>query len=75
MVKRISETYEVGQRVEIRLGGRSGGRWVGGLVLRFDFPGVWVRSDEGGQWFVTNVRRIRPSSAVDDGSHSQPDDQ
>jgi hypothetical protein len=56
MVRRLSETYAAGDRVEIWLAGR----WQPGTVAGAAHPGLWVES--GGQrWFVTNRRHIRPS--------------
>lgn len=58
--------YRPGDRVEIYLELRpemaeeSG--WQTGTVVALDHPGVWVESDGGARWFVTNRRRIRPAS-------------
>ena len=56
MPQRLVELYPEGQAVEIRL---ADGGWRAGRVVRLDHPGVWVRLDDGSQWFVTNRRNIR----------------
>ncbi len=59
MAKRLVELYREGQDVEIRL---ADGGWYTGRVVRLDHPGVWVRLDDGSQWFVTNGRNIRAAA-------------
>lgn len=59
MVKRLSERFRVGDAVEVYLRTVDGERWTAGTVEGFSFPGVWVRTEDGGRWFVTNSRRIR----------------
>ncbi|MDX1664905.1 MAG: hypothetical protein R3272_14030 [Candidatus Promineifilaceae bacterium] len=66
MVKRLIDRYQLGDRVEICLTSSPGCEaeegWVAGRVTAHAFPGIWVETDEGGRWFVTNSRRIRPAS-------------
>lgn len=54
-MKRLTERFRPGDAVEVWLWER----WVPGRVFRLDHPGVWVVTGDGGQWFVTNSRRIR----------------
>ena len=56
---RIYERYAPGERVEIRFGG---GDWVAAVVVRPEPPGLWVRTADGQEWFVTNTYRIRKLS-------------
>ncbi len=62
MVKRLVEQYRPGDAVEVmfELGGDA--TWQRGQVVKHQPPGVWVRTDDGRLWFVTNTRRIRPSA-------------
>lgn len=63
MAKRLTDLYKPGDQVEILLGaGSTDAYWQSGTVLARDFPGVWVETDAGGRWFVTNRRRIRPAN-------------
>ena len=71
MVKRLSEKYRPGDLVEIYLRAREEGRWVPGQVDGYDFPGIWIRTDDGNRWFVTHGRRIRRRSAKSSGSESR----
>lgn len=57
MVKRLQETYAVGETVEITFDGRT---WLRGRVVAHEPPAVWVQTADGRSWFVTNTRRIRP---------------
>ena len=59
-MKRLAETYSVQDIVEIFLQAGDEGQWVRGRVEAFDFPGVWIRTEDGYRWFVTNGTRIRP---------------
>lgn len=67
MVKRLSERFGVGDAVEIKLETPRGGQWTPGVIEEFAFPGVWVRTDDGGRWFVTNGRRIRRPDSTKKG--------
>ncbi|MCL4867858.1 MAG: hypothetical protein KJ063_02720 [Anaerolineae bacterium] len=58
MAQRLTERYAPGDIVEIQFGQDE--RWWRGRVVRHDPPGVWVQTENGQQWFVTNTRRIRP---------------
>jgi hypothetical protein len=60
-MKRIYETYDAGDRVEISFGARDD--WQSAVVVRREPPGVWVRTADGRAWFVTNTYRIRPAVA------------
>ena len=53
------ERYTPGDRVEIRFG--EGATWLAAVVLRAEPPGLWVRTEDGREWFVTNTYRIRPA--------------
>jgi len=57
--RRLASLYPVGTRVEVRL---ADDRWHPGRVTRHDHPGIWVVVEEGGLWFVTNGRHVRPSA-------------
>ena len=39
-----------------------GATWVPGVVVRHDFPAVWVRTFDGREWYVTSGKRIRARS-------------
>ncbi|MFW5940425.1 MAG: hypothetical protein ACOC9C_00775 [Chloroflexota bacterium] len=60
MVRRLVELYGPGDPVEIFLEGGPDKGWTPGRVTERAFPGVWVQTDSGQRWFVTNRRRIRP---------------
>ena len=57
MAKRLADLYQPNDIVEIRFGDDD--RWWLGLVRRHEPPGVWVQTQNGRLWFVTNGRRIR----------------
>ena len=57
MVKRLTQSYPVGTQVEIWLRARD--RWLPGQVVGHNHPGLWVKTKDGGRWYVTNHRRIR----------------
>lgn len=59
MSARLSETYQIGDFVEIVFGSADDQYWIAGQVIGFQHPGLWVRTSTGA-WFVTNTRRIRP---------------
>jgi len=64
MVRRLTDLYRLGDRVEIYFGrepGRPGPEpgWHAGTVVALDHPGVWVETASDARWFVTNRRRIR----------------
>jgi hypothetical protein len=56
MVKRLVELYKLGDRVKITSGDET---WWPGVVVGHDHPGIWVKTQDGGWWFVTNPRRIQ----------------
>lgn len=60
MRQRVYEAYAAGDRVEIRFANRDENEWQPAVVVRRDPPGVWVRTSDGHEWFVTNSFRIRP---------------
>lgn len=62
MPKHIFNQYIPGDRVEIVFAHRDG-EWQPAVVLRLDPPGIWVRTEDGGEWFMTNTYRIRPLEA------------
>jgi SAM-dependent methyltransferase len=57
MAQRLVDRYQPGDRVEVRFPPPIDD-WLPGRVVRRDHPGLWVETDEGHQWFVTNSRRI-----------------
>lgn len=59
MPARLSETYQQGALVEILFERDGEERWIAGRVVRCQHPGLWVRTGDGGAWFVTNTRHIR----------------
>ncbi len=65
-MRHVYDRYAPGDRVEIRFG--EGTEWQAAVVVRPEPPGIWVRTEDGREWFVTNTYRIRPmeeSSSVD----------
>ena len=48
--------YAVGTAVQIWLGEQV---WLSGVVVAHQSPAVWVRTQNGRAWFVTNRRHIR----------------
>lgn len=62
MTARLSEAYRAGDRVEIMFEVDGVARWVPGRVVGSQPPGLWVRLPDGSMWFVTNTRRIRPTT-------------
>jgi hypothetical protein len=59
MPKRIYDQYAPGDRVEIHFGGEAA--WRPAVVVRREPPGIWVRAEDGQEWFMTNTYRIRPA--------------
>jgi hypothetical protein len=66
MPERLVDSYAIGQRVAISFVDDE--RWLPGVVVAHDHPGVWVRAGDGEIWFVTNHRRIRPAAPDEGGS-------
>ena len=56
MAKRLTELYQPGDKVEILMGDYG---WMAGVVMQHAQPAVWVQTQDGRFWFVTNRRRIR----------------
>jgi len=56
MAKRLHELYQLGVPVEISF---DGDHWFPAVVEMYNPPGLWVRSQNGRLWYVTNTRRIR----------------
>lgn len=56
MSRRLIDLYPVNTAVHIKLGAT----WLPGIVVRHQFPAVWVRTDDGQMWFVTNRGKIKP---------------
>ena len=61
MTRRLSETYNPGDRVEIRFE-HEPDEWIPARVLGHDPPGMWVQTGDGRHWFVTNTARVRVAS-------------
>lgn len=55
VAQRLEALFPVGTAVQIL----QGQQWQSGQVVRHDQPAVWVRTDDGREWFVTNRQRIR----------------
>jgi hypothetical protein len=55
---RLTVLYHAGDAVEVYLAAAE--EWRPGVVVAPQPPGVWVRTEDGTVWFVTNGRRIRP---------------
>lgn len=71
MPARLSETYQQGDQVEIvfEVGGEE--RWFPGRVIAQQHPGLWVRTNDGSTWFVTNTRRIRRLTRSETGQSDE----
>jgi hypothetical protein len=54
---RLAEVYQPGDRVEVYFTDIE--EWRPGVVVALQPPAVWVRTEDGAVWFVTNGRRIR----------------
>ena len=67
MARRLVEVYQMGDPVEVFFAETAHedatGEWRQGRVVGLQHPGVWVRTEDGAAWFVTNTRRIRPPRA------------
>jgi hypothetical protein len=59
--KHIYDQYAPGDRVEIVFSNRGEDEWQPAIVLRREPPGIWVRTEDGREWFMTNTFRIRPA--------------
>jgi hypothetical protein len=60
MTGRLVDLYAVGAPVEVAFEDRCGvASWVPGVVVRHQFPAVWVRTLDGREWHVTSGKRIR----------------
>ena len=57
MPPRLVDQYAPGDTVVIRFRGSE--TWYSGFVRRHEHPGIWVQTDDGRLWFVTNTRNIR----------------
>ena len=63
MPKHIYNQHAPGDRVEIVFPNRD--EWQPAVVVRREPPGIWVRADDGREWFMTNTYRIRPAAPSD----------
>ncbi len=63
MPKRIYDQYTPGDRVEIVFANSGEDGWQPAVVVRQEPPGIWVRTADGSEWFMTNLYRIRPVSS------------
>jgi hypothetical protein len=59
MAKRLVDEYSPGDPVEIFFAREEIEEWRPGRVVSLQHPGVWVQTEDGAAWFVTNTRRIR----------------
>ncbi len=57
MPARLTEVYRPGDAVDIYF--TDAEEWRTGVVVALQHPGVWVQTEDGAVWFVTNRRRIR----------------
>ncbi len=68
MAKRLVESYQVGDRVDLLFSNDEMEEWRAGRVVSLQHPAVWVQTDDNRRlWFVTNGKRIRPQ--VSPGLH------
>lgn len=58
MPQRLSEQYPINASVEIYFPQLD--RWIEGIVIGYDHPGIWIKTPDDRPWFVTNGRRVRP---------------
>jgi hypothetical protein len=56
MPERLTERFPIGAFVEIDMADLG---WLPGQVVEHAPPAVWVRTEDGRFWFVTNGRKIR----------------
>jgi hypothetical protein len=64
MTSRLVDQFPLGAPVEVQFDDRCGAAtWVPGVVVRHQFPAVWVRTPDGREWFVTSGKRIRARPA------------
>ncbi|MCB9422447.1 MAG: hypothetical protein H6667_21775 [Ardenticatenaceae bacterium] len=63
MPKRLTERFPTGTVVEIEI---TDFGWLTGIVVKHAPPAVWVRTENGQYWFVTNGRKIRPLQQNED---------
>jgi hypothetical protein len=59
MATRLVDEYKPGDPVEIFFTREDVEEWRQGRVVALQHPGIWVRTEDGATWFVTNTRRIR----------------
>ena len=73
MAERLVDIYDVAVAVEVFFAGEGEAEWRPGVVVALQHPGVWVRTmADGGVWFVTNGRRIRPVQANHPAAGDEP---
>ena len=70
MPKRLTERFPIGAFVEIEIANFG---WLSGQVVQHALPAVWVRTDGGQYWFVTNGRKIRQLQQNEDDDISDTD--
>ena len=63
MARRLIETYQIGDSVEILIEDEEGNEWRPARVVALQHPGVWVLTEDRRLWFVTNGKRIRAASS------------
>ncbi|MBP6471882.1 MAG: hypothetical protein KBE23_10420 [Chloroflexi bacterium] len=56
MAKRLVESYQVTELVEICFGKDV---WLPATVRELQHPGIWAQTADGRLWFVTNTKHIR----------------
>jgi hypothetical protein len=62
VAQRLVEIYKSGDPVEVLLRDEDAEEWCKAVVRGPDHPGVWVQTTDRRLWFVTNGRRIRPTT-------------
>lgn len=60
MPPRLRDLYAAGDAVEVCFSDADEPEWRPAIVRALQHPGLWVQTDDGHLWFVTNGRRIRP---------------
>ena len=58
MSRRLIDLYPLGRPVQVYFSQLD--MWLDGVVIDHAYPAVWVKTADGGRWFVTNSRKIRP---------------